>query len=50
MVLHDKLRRLDPTWETPHAARLKSHKTFIETRANEIKAEYELEVLGEQKE
>jgi hypothetical protein len=34
---------------TPHEARLKTHKTFIK-RANEIRAEYELEVLGEQKE
>jgi hypothetical protein len=46
MVLHEKL---DPSWETPHTARLKTHKTFIE-RANEIKSEYELDVLENRKE
>jgi hypothetical protein len=49
MVLHEKLCRLDPSWETPHIARLKTHKTFIE-RANEIKSEYELDVLENRKE
>jgi hypothetical protein len=49
MVLHEKLCRLDPSWETLHTARLKTHKTFIE-RANEIKSEYELDVLENRKE
>jgi hypothetical protein len=49
MVLHEKLCRLDPCWETPHTARLKTHKTFIE-RFNEIKSEYELNVLENRKE
>jgi hypothetical protein len=49
LVLHEKLCRLDPSWETPHTARLKTHKTFIE-RDNEIKSEYELDVLENRKE
>jgi hypothetical protein len=49
MVLHDKLCRLDTSCETPHIARLKTHKTFIE-RVNEIKSEYELDVLENRKE
>jgi hypothetical protein len=42
MVLHEKLCRLDPSWETSYTRRLKTHKTFIE-RANKIKSEYELD-------
>jgi hypothetical protein len=49
MVLLEKLCRLDPSWETPHTTRLKTHKTFIE-RANEIKSEYKLDVLDNRKE
>jgi hypothetical protein len=49
MVLHEKLCRLDPSWEMPHTARLKTHKTFIE-RANEIKSAYELDVVQNRKE
>jgi hypothetical protein len=44
MVLHEKLCRLDRSWETPYTARPKIHKTFIE-RASEIKSEYELDAL-----
>jgi hypothetical protein len=49
MVLHEKLCRLGPSWETSHTARLKTHETFIK-RANEIKSVYELDVLENRKE